>query len=55
MDSSTKDFGVRQNILRYFEMIKSETDSLRRKMISASLAEEAAKQVKGQEERKPST
>jgi hypothetical protein len=51
MDNSPKAVGDRQSILRYFEIIKSETDSLRRRIISAPSAEETAKQVKGPEER----
>ena len=51
MNDSTKTFVDRQNIVRYFELLKTETDSIRRRMLSNLLTEEMAKQGNGQEKK----
>ncbi len=46
MDNSVKGFIERQNITRYIDQLKFETDPLRRSMLLRLLAEEEAKQIK---------
>lgn len=46
MDYSAKGFIERQNIARYIDQLKIETDPVRRDMLSKLLAEEEAKQTK---------
>ena len=46
MDYSAKGFIERQNIARYIDQLKIETDPVRRDMLSKLLDEEEAKQVK---------
>ncbi len=46
MDDSVKGFIERQNIVRYIDQLKIETDPVRRDMLSKLLAEEEAKQIK---------
>ncbi len=46
MEESVKGFIERQNIARYIDQLKIETDPVRRDMLSKLLAEEDAKQVK---------
>ena len=46
MDDFTKVFVERQNVARYIELIKTETDPAKRNVLLKLLAEEEAKQVK---------
>jgi hypothetical protein len=50
MDQSPKALAGRLSILRYFEIIKTETDSLRHKILAGSPAEETAQSGKGRAE-----
>jgi hypothetical protein len=51
MSDSVKAFVDRQNIVRYFELLETETDSIRRSMLSKLLAEEMAKRDSRQEKK----
>jgi hypothetical protein len=46
MDDATKAFVERENVVRYIDQLKTETDVAKRDMLSRLLAEAAAKQVK---------
>jgi len=46
MDNSTKAFVERQNVARYIDLIKAETDPVRRELLLKLLAAEEAKQAK---------
>ena len=46
MDDSTKAFVQRENIERYIDQLKTETDPVRREMLLRLLAEEKGTQVK---------
>jgi hypothetical protein len=48
MSNFTKAFVDRQNIVRYFELLKIETDAVRRAMLAKPSTEEMAKQGNGQ-------
>ena len=45
MDDSVKGFVERQNIARYIELIETETDPVKRKLLLRLLAAEQTKQV----------
>ena len=46
MDDFTKAFVERQNVARYIDLIKAETDPVKRDVLLKLLAAEEAKQVK---------
>jgi hypothetical protein len=46
MDDSVKGFVERQNIARYIELIETETDPVKRKLLLRLLAAEQTKQAK---------
>jgi hypothetical protein len=45
MDDSVKGFVERQNIARYIDLIKTETDPVKRKLLLRLLAAEQTKQI----------
>ena len=48
MDDCARGFIERQNIARYLDQLKIETDPVRRDMLAKLLAEEEAKQIKAE-------
>ena len=46
MDESMKAFVERQNVVRYIDQLKTETDPVKRDSVLKLLAEEEAKQIK---------
>ena len=46
MDDSTKAFVQRENVVRYIDQLKTETDPAKRDVLLKLLAEEKATQVK---------
>lgn len=46
MDESMKSFVKRQNVVRYIDQLKTETDPVKRDSVLKLLAEEEAKQIK---------